>query len=330
MGPAARRGVFRPGDKVQLTDARGRMYTITLVEGGWFNVDRGSFAHELLLGKPEGTTVTSREGKEFIAFRPLHADYVLSMPRGATIIYPKDIGTIIEYGDIFPGATVVEAGAGSGSMSTALLQAIGQQGRLISFERREEFATIAKNNVALWFGRPHPAWQLHVGDVSEVGGIVPPHSVDRVVLDMLAPWENLDVVWNVAVFGGVLTCYVATVTQMSRLVEDMARDGRFTKPDVFETVQRGWHVDGLAVRPEHNIIGHTGFIVIARTLAEGSHVPTKKTGITKAHEELPGTWDDTDQWDESITGQRPISKRKLNRIIRDVSGKAKRWTEDEQ
>lgn len=327
LGPASRRGVFQVGDKVQLTDAKGKMYTITLVENGWFNVDKGSFTHSLLIGQPEGTCVTSREGKEFIAFRPLHADYVLSMPRGATIVYPKDIGQIIEYGDIFPGARVVEAGAGSGALSSGLLQAIGQDGHLISFERREEFATIAKNNVALWFDGAHPSWDLRVGDFSNATDVCDAHSIDRVVLDMLAPWENLDTVWNILVPGGVFTCYVATVTQMSRLVDDMTNDGRFTNAYAFETISRPWHLDGLAVRPEHNIIGHTGFIVVARTLAEGSHIPVKKTGVTKAHEDLPGQWDDREDWDDSITGQRAISNRKLKRVIRDTTSKAQRFAQ---
>ena len=162
-------------------------------------------------------------------------------------------------GDIFPGATVVEAGAGSGALSMALLDAVGPQGRLISVERRQDFADIAAANVDLWFGRRHPAWDLRVGDVDEVLWSAEEGSVDRVVLDMLAPWENIEAITHALIPGGVLVCYVATVTQMSRLVEDLRASERFTDPIAWEDMRREWHLDGLAVRPEHRMVGSHRF-----------------------------------------------------------------------
>ena len=166
---------------------------------------------------------------EYLALRPLLSDYVMSMPRGAAVIYPKDAGQIVATADIFPGATVVEAGVGSGALSMSLLRAVGDAGRLHSFERRAEFADIARANVTAFFGGEHPAWTVTVGDlVEELPGAVAPGSVDRVVLDMLAPWECLDVVADALAPGGVLICYVATATQLSRVAETARDHGAYT------------------------------------------------------------------------------------------------------
>jgi tRNA (adenine57-N1/adenine58-N1)-methyltransferase len=271
-GAARRRGPFRAGDQVQLTDTKGRHHTITLEPGKRFHTHRGSFAHDELIGQPEGS-VLAIAATSYIALRPLLSDYVLSMPRGATVVYPKDAAQIVGLADIFPGATVVEAGAGSGALSCSLLRAVGDHGRVSSYERREEFADIARANVERFFGGPHPAWTLTVGDLVES---MVERDVDRVVLDMLAPWECVDAVAAALTPGGLICCYVATTTQMSVLVEALREHGEFTEPSSWETMVRTWHVEGLAVRPDHRMIGHTGFLVTARRMAPGVAAPARR------------------------------------------------------
>lgn len=263
-GAARRRGPFTVGDQVQLTDPKGRHYTFTLEAGKNFHTHKGSFPHDELIGAPEGSVVRTTGNVAYLALRPLLPDYVLSMPRGAAVVYPKDAGQILAFADIFPGARVVEAGVGSGSLSSFLLRAIGDQGMLHSYERREDFAEIAQQNVQRYFGGPHPAWQLTVGDLQDN---LSDTDVDRVILDMLAPWECLDVVKKALVPGGILCCYVATTTQLARTVESIREIGCFNEPTSWETMIRNWHVEGLAVRPDHRMIGHTGFLLTARRLA---------------------------------------------------------------
>jgi len=274
-----RRGPFRVGDLVQLTDPKGRMHTIELVAGKDFHTHRGVIAHDELIGLPEGSVVTSANGTAYVALRPLLADYVLSMPRGATVVYPKDAAQIVAMADIFPGATVIEAGAGSGALTCSLLRAVGSGGRVSSYERREEFASVARANVERFFGGHCPNWTLTVGDLKDT---CTDSAADRAVLDMLAPWEVLDTVATALGPGGVLCVYVATTTQLSRIVEALREHGGFAEPAPWETLIRGWHVDGLAVRPEHRMIGHTGFLVTARRLAPGVTPPPRRTRPAKS------------------------------------------------
>ena len=264
---------FRTGDLVQLTDDKGRKHTVELTPGKQFHTHRGYVAHDDLIGQPEGSVVTSTGGAAYLAFRQLLADYVLSMPRGATVVYPKDAAQIVQMADVFPGARVVEAGAGSGGLTCSLLRAVGESGVLSSYERREEFADVARRNVARFFGGEPSNWRLTVGDLAMS---CDDEDVDRVVLDMLAPWDVLDTVAKAMVPGGVLCTYVATTTQLSRVVEAMREHGSFTEPAAFETLVRGWHVDGLAVRPDHRMVGHTGFLVTSRRLAPGVLAPPRR------------------------------------------------------
>jgi tRNA (adenine57-N1/adenine58-N1)-methyltransferase len=195
------------------------------------------------------------------------------MPRGAAVVYPKDAARILVEADIFPGARVVEAGAGSGALTCYLLRAVGEHGRVTSFERREDFAAVARRNVENFFTEPHPAWGLRTGDLATELGEEP---VDRAVLDMLAPWECVDPLAAVLEPGGVLAAYVATTTQLSRLVETLRSHGGFTEPEATEALVRAWHVEGLAVRPRHDMVGHTGFLVICRRLAPGQVAPPRR------------------------------------------------------
>ncbi|HVE73809.1 MAG TPA: tRNA (adenine-N1)-methyltransferase [Mycobacteriales bacterium] len=280
-GAQRRRGPLRPGDQVQLTDPKGRMHTITLEPGKQFHTHRGILEHDALLGGPEGVVVAVGN-TQFLAQRPLLADFVLSMPRGAQVVYPKDAAQIVHLADIFPGARVVEAGAGSGALAMALLRAVGDEGRLSSYERRADFAEVARANVERFFGGPHPAWTLTVNDlVSGLAASTDDRDVDRVVLDMLAPWEVLEAVSAVLVPGGVVCCYVATTTQLSTTVEALRAHGGFTEPQSWESLVRGWHVDALAVRPEHRMVGHTGFLCTARRMAPGVAPPVRRRRPSK-------------------------------------------------
>lgn len=276
-GTGSNTGPFRPGDRVQITDPKGRRHTVVLQPGKQFHTHQGALEHDALIGSPEGVVVTSTGGTAYLAFRPLLADFVLSMPRGATVVYPKDAAMIVGYADIYPGATVIEAGAGSGALSCWLLRAVGESGQLLSYERRTDFADVARANVARFFGQLPPSWKLTPGDLAASLQQEPPaRPVDRVVLDMLAPWECLAAVAPVLRPGGLVCSYVATTTQLSRIVEALREDGRFAEPAPWETLLRTWHVEGLAVRPDHRMIGHTGFLVTARRLADGVVAPPRR------------------------------------------------------
>jgi tRNA (adenine57-N1/adenine58-N1)-methyltransferase len=266
----SRTGPFTVGDRVQLTDAKSRHYTMVLAPGGEFHTHRGAIAHDHVIGLPEGSVVKSSNGDPFLVLRPLLIDYVLSMPRGAQVIYPKDAAQIVAMGDVFPGAKVLEAGAGSGALTCSLLRAVGPEGTVTSYDVRDDHAEHAERNVTTFFGE-HPAnWDLRIADVVTYDG----PQVDRAVLDMLAPWEVLEAVGGALVAGGVLIIYVATVTQLSRTVEALREQQCWTEPRSWETLQRGWDVVGLAVRPQHSMRGHTAFLISARKLAPGAVTPT--------------------------------------------------------
>lgn len=269
------RGPLRVGEWVRLVDTKGRKHNFELVAGKRFFSNKGHIEHDELIGRDEGFSITSSAGGEYLVFRPLLSEFVVSMPRGAAVVYPKDAAQIVSMADIFPGARVVEAGVGSGALTCSLLRAIGPHGSLISWERREEFADVARRNVTQFFGGDHPAWQLRLGDLQEelpASG----ERVDRVILDMLAPWECVDAVSEALLPGGIVVAYVATTTQLSRFVETVRAHGGFTEPQPWESLVRDWHVEGLAVRPGHKMIGHTAFLVTARRMAPGETAPRKK------------------------------------------------------
>jgi tRNA (adenine57-N1/adenine58-N1)-methyltransferase catalytic subunit len=268
------RGPLRAGDQVQLTDPKGRKHLVTLACGESFHTHRGALAHDELIGQPDGSVVHSSGGTPYVALRPLLADFTLGMGRGAAVVYPKDAAHIVAFADIFPGARVIEAGAGSGALSCWLLRAAGEGGLVVSYERRPDFAEVARRNVEKFFGGPHPAWRLTVGDLADAGASG--EIFDRVVLDMLAPWEFAAAAGRLLIPGGLVCCYVATTTQLSRTAEALRGQDCFDEPAAWESLVRGWHVDGLAVRPEHRMVGHTGFLVTARRLADGVTAPPRR------------------------------------------------------
>lgn len=342
---------FKQGDLVQLTDQKNRLYTIILAKGESFQSISGIIKHDEIIGIQPGSVIRSNIGKIFLAMRPALSDYVLSMPRGATIIYPKDAAMIVQLGDIFPGATVLEAGVGSGALTLSLINAIGDRGKLISFEKREDFAKIALGNVKVWHKGNIPInWDLEIGDFSaESFRKIKPHSVDRIVLDMLDPWENLSAAYNALKYGGMLICYVTTASQLSRLDDELKANGLFTKINSFETFMRNWHVKDLSVRPEHSMIGHTGFILTTRTICTSdfvdfsdehvNNVPelcdnnfiqeknilsdekTHSVGESNILKENAGKWSKISNWEKSQGEKSIISDKKIRKIIRDLDKK---------
>jgi tRNA (adenine57-N1/adenine58-N1)-methyltransferase len=282
---ASDRALFHYGDRVQLTDAKGKLHTITLKEAGEWHTHKGWLIHDQIVGLPEGSVVETTAGLKFLAFRPLLADYVLSMPRGATIVYPKDAAMIVGVADIAPGLRVLEAGVGSGALTISLLRAVGKDGTVDSFERRDDFADIATKNVSDYFRGKPENWSLTVGSLQDA--VDRSKRYDRIVLDMLAPWECVQMATEILEPGGVLLAYVATTTQLSEMAETIKNSAAFTEPESTETIVRGWHHEGLAVRPQHRMIGHTGFLIMARRLAPGITAPLRRRRPSKGAYGLP-------------------------------------------
>lgn len=266
-------GPFSYGDRVQLTDAKRRHYTIVLEEGGQFHSHKGIINHDDIVGLDEGSVIDSTLGSSFLLFRHLMVDHVLSMPRGAAVIYPKDSAQILVEGDIFMGARVLEAGAGSGALSMTLLRAVGPTGHVFSYEVRDDHLEYAVDNVREYFGEQPEWWSPRLGDLADVtvedlGG-----PVDRVILDMLEPWEHLEKVRDILIPGGVFMTYVATVPQLMKVMEGIRELKCFTEPRAWESLVREWKVEGLATRPEHRMNAHTAFLIWTRRLADGVTPP---------------------------------------------------------
>ena len=277
-------GFFKAGDRIQLTDPKGKLYSFTITPGKEWHTHKGWITHDDLIGLPEGSVVSTTAGLKFTAFIPLLGDYVLSMPRGATIVYPKDAAMIVGVADIYPGARVLEAGVGSGALTLSLLRAVGPKGFVHSVERRQDFADNATANLTNYFTGLPENWRL---DVASVQDQTFAEKFDRVILDMLAPWECIEMAAEVLRPGGVFLAYVATTTQLSATAEAIKRDGHFTEPESSETIVRGWHHEGLAVRPQQRMIGHTGFLIHSRRMAPGVEVLARRRRPAKGAYGVP-------------------------------------------
>lgn len=266
-------GPFAYGDRVQLTDAKRRHYTVILEEGGQFHSHKGIINHDDIVGMDEGSAIESTLGSSFLLFRHLMVDHVLSMPRGAAVIYPKDAAQILVEGDIFMGARVLEAGAGSGALSMSLLRAVGPEGHVYSYEVRDDHLEYAVDNVKEYFGEQPEWWSPRLGDLGDVTAEDLGGPVDRVILDMLEPWEHLETVRDLLIPGGVFMTYVATVPQLMKVMEGIRELKCFTEPKSWESLVREWKVEGLATRPEHRMNAHTAFLIWTRRLADGVTPP---------------------------------------------------------
>lgn len=342
-----RRGVFQAGEKVQLVDRRGNKITQQLVPGAVLQTAHGFLRDDEVIGLVPGSIVTTHSrpsaeeeqrcrpgqmlgrnyaqkrlgGWQYMCFRPRLADYQLSMPRGAQIMYPKDIAAALSYGDIRRGARVLECGGGSGAMSLALLDAVGPSGTVTTIERRAEFARICEANVALYFGRKPVWWNLLTADFDAAVTHFPASSVDRIVFDLLDPWNRLPAASRLLEPGGIMVCYVTTTTQMGRLADDVRASGRWTEPEIVELLERTWKAEGLAVRPNHEMIGHTGFLLTSRLLAPGFTRLEKRQHGSKDEKTPIGDINRT-QDGGNLTALhdtvRDISDRKLRKVLRDL------------
>ncbi|MFU0662755.1 tRNA (adenine-N1)-methyltransferase [Gardnerella vaginalis] len=360
---SSRSGVLRIGEKIQFTDRKGKRITAQLIAGGFTQTEHGLICHDDVIGKSEGIVVTTVSAKresqqnrenleskdlsksgnkpwkaaraiggwDYVVMRPRMVDYVLSMPRGAQIMYPKDIAQVIALGDIRSGMRVLESGAGSGAMSLSLLDAVGECGKLTTIELRPDFARIAESNATLYYGKRPEWWNLLTGDFDSVAKTLDAHSVDRIMLDMLDPWNRLEEAHRVIVPGGVLIAYVTTTTQMSRMAEALRESGVWTEPEIQETLERTWKAQGLAVRPDHAMIGHTGFLIVSRAMAEGFAALKKREHGTK------DTVSDIDDMTAEERAEqledlslRDISDRKLRKVLRDLDVQLAQLPEDLQ
>lgn len=355
---SSRSGMLRIGEKIQFTDRKGKRITAQLIAGGFTQTEHGLICHDDVIGQSEGIVVTTVSAKresqqaivdpskssnkpwkaaraiggwDYVVMRPRMVDYVLSMPRGAQIMYPKDIAQVIALGDIRSGMRVLESGAGSGAMSLSLLDAVGECGKLTTIELRPDFARIAESNATLYYGKRPEWWNLLTGDFDSVAKTLDAHSVDRIMLDMLDPWNRLEQAHRVIVPGGVLIAYVTTTTQMSRMAEALRESGVWTEPEIQETLERTWKAQGLAVRPDHAMIGHTGFLIVSRAMADGFSALKKREHGTK------DTVSDIDDMTAEERAEqledlslRDISDRKLRKVLRDLDVQLAQLPQDSQ
>jgi tRNA (adenine57-N1/adenine58-N1)-methyltransferase catalytic subunit len=260
-------GPLEPGERVLLLDQRGRRYLVRLRAGEVWHSHGGGLPHDLLIGSDEGLVVRSATGMEFRVFRPRMTDFVLKMPRGAQVVYPKDVGAILVEADVFPGARVLEAGTGSGALTMALCRATGPEGRVVSYELRSEFQAKAAQNIETYLGKLPPWLDLRDGDVREVASTG--ETFDRVVLDLPQPWEILEALSSVLPPGGIVCGYLPTTIQIQQLVLAFEQQG-YEHLETFEILHRSWHVTARSVRPDHRMVGHTGFITIGRRVSGSS------------------------------------------------------------
>jgi tRNA (adenine57-N1/adenine58-N1)-methyltransferase catalytic subunit len=249
------------GEQVLLVDSKRRRHLVTLEVGGEFHSHAGVLRHDDVIGRSEGVTVRTTMGARLIVLRPTLAEYVLEMPRGAQVIYPKDLGPILVLADVFPGARVLESGVGSGALTMALLRAVGPTGSVVGYEVRADFAARARRNVEGMLGADVP---LHV-EVRDTYEGIDETELDRVLLDLPEPWRVVKHAAEALRPGGILLAYLPTIGQVAQLREELDASA-FGMAQTLEVLQRGWHVEGQSVRPDHRMVAHTGFLTTARLL----------------------------------------------------------------
>ncbi len=278
--PTDARYIFHEGDQALILDRRGRRYLITLKIDKDDQNHLGTFHHNDIIGEPEGVRIWTSKGHALIVVKPGMADYIRIMPRVATVVYPKDIGAIITYGDIFPGARVLEAGSGSGALTIALARAVGERGKVFTYDIREDMTARAQENLAAIMPE-HPQVTFHNGDVSED---IPESDLDRIVLDLPEPWDVVPHAVDALVPGGVILSFLPTVLQVHELVMALEDANTFGMIETTEIFMRTWSVRGRSVRPDHRMIGHTGFITTARKTTPYSPPPASPTSEEDTNE----------------------------------------------
>jgi tRNA (adenine57-N1/adenine58-N1)-methyltransferase len=259
------RGPLHENEMVVLLDRKEREYLAGLDPNRPISIRGGRISADHIIGQEEGSVVRSSLNEPFLVFRPSLPQLIPNLPRHAQVIYPKDLGPILIWADLFPGARVVEAGVGAGALSMALLRAIAGEGHLYSYEIRQDFAAMAEKNIARYFG-PAPNWTLKIGDIATE---LDQREIDRMILDLPEPWQLIESAWRALRPGGILLCYLPTVLQVKTLVDTLRDDQRFACIETMETLMRFWHIKGMSVRPQHRMVAHTGFLTCARRLAEG-------------------------------------------------------------
>jgi tRNA (adenine57-N1/adenine58-N1)-methyltransferase len=259
------KGPLQENEPVVFLDRKDREYLFRLDRGRPVAIRGGKISVDEIIGHDEGSVVRSSVNEPFLVFRPSMPQLVPNLPRSAQVIYPKDIGSILVWADLFPGARVVEAGVGAGALSMALLRTLGDDGQLISYEIRADFVELAQKNVARFFGAA-PNWTVKIGDVA---ARLEEREIDRVILDLPEPWHVIEPAWKALRPGGILLSYLPTVLQVKSFVDGLRTDKRFACIETTETLMRFWHVKGMSVRPQHRMVAHTGFLTSARRLADG-------------------------------------------------------------
>lgn len=252
---------FGAGEPALLIDSKGRHFLLKLETGRTFQYHQGSVPHDELIGAEDGSWVSSSTGGKLLLLRPRLADYILKMKRAAQVVYPKDLGPILVYADVAPGMTVLEAGTGSGALTLGLSRAVGPEGRVVSVELREDHGKHARKAIERWYGEVPGNVELVIGDVVDHVEAVSP---ERIVLDVPEPWHAIEAASKHQPPGGVLCAYLPTVPQVQTTVEKATELGTFAEIEVKEFLFRDWNVSGRSVRPEHTMVGHTGFLVFMR------------------------------------------------------------------
>ena len=268
------RYVFIEGDQALIIDRRGRRYMVQLSASGTFHSHLGNFPHSDLLGRDEGTRVSTSQGHVLLAIKPTMADFTRQMPRIATVVYPKDLGAIIVYGDIFPGARVLEAGSGSGAVTIALTRAVGERGQVVSYDVRPDMIERARANVSAMLP-DHSHLTFKLGDVYEG---IEENELDRIVLDLPEPWHVVPHAALALVPGGILLSFLPTVLQVHDLTQALTSGEQFAMIETIEILMRPWSVGGRSVRPAQRMVGHTGFITTARKCSPMPHTPQPERG----------------------------------------------------
>lgn len=270
------------GERIHLVDKKGRQYALTLKAGDTYHFSGETIPHDELIGKPDGSIMTLSKGKRFLALRPTFGEYVLKMPRGAQVLYPKDLSLIPMWADVYPGARVFEAGTGSGALTMALLRAVGPTGLVVTYEAREDFGRTALTNIERYMGAVPTLMPFRKNAYEGIDILEDGRPFDRLVLDLPEPWQVVPHAAKVLRSGGIYLSFVPTVPQVMQTVEALERTSVFGMIETFETLLRTWSIQGRSVRPDHRMVAHSGFLTVARKVEEGWWTRPHRTGETEA------------------------------------------------